>query len=121
MRFLPVASASTWKTLSLQLTLNRELVTEEEQKDLDHLGIAKNAREEKLRARDDKMAQAQDAAHNERMAKLYREVVLKEKQPEGFIPLASIAPVGSAEKGSAASSKSNAKSSEEVGEPVMGD
>jgi hypothetical protein len=104
-----------------RLTLKRELVTEEEQKDLDHLGIAKNAREEKLRARDAKMAQAQDAAHNERMAKLYREVVLKEKQPEGFIPLASIAPVSAAEKGSAASSKSNAKSSEEVGEPVMGD
>jgi tetraether lipid synthase len=98
-----------------RLTLKRELVTEEEQKDLDHLGIAKNAREEKLRARDAKMVQ--DVAHNERMAKLYREVVLKEKQPEGFIPLASIAPVSPAGKGSAAS----AKSSEEVGEPVMGD
>ena len=98
-----------------RLTLKRELVTEEEQKDLDHLGIAKNAREEKLRARDAKMVQ--DAAHNERMAKLYREVVLKEKQPEGFIPLASIAPASSAEKGSSAP----AKSSEELGEPVMGD
>ncbi len=98
-----------------RLTLNRELVTEEEQKDLDHLGIAKNAREEKIRARDAKMAQ--DAAHNDRMAKLYREVVLKEKQPEGFIPLGSIAPVNSAAK----SSSAPAKSSEEVGEPVMGD
>jgi 7,8-dihydro-6-hydroxymethylpterin dimethyltransferase len=37
------------------------------QRDLDLLGVAKNAREEKMRARD-----------NARMAKLYREVVLKE-------------------------------------------
>jgi uncharacterized radical SAM superfamily Fe-S cluster-containing enzyme len=96
-----------------RLTLNRDLVTEEEQKDLDNLGIAKNAREEKIRARNAKMAQ--DAAQNERMAKLYREVVLKEKAPEGFVPLGSIAPAG------ANSTPAPAKHSEEVGEPVMGD
>jgi 7,8-dihydro-6-hydroxymethylpterin dimethyltransferase len=45
------------------------------QHDLDNLGIAKTAREEKKRARDEKLKQAE----NERMAKLYREHVLKEK------------------------------------------
>ncbi len=34
------------------LQLNRDLITEEEQHDLDALGIAKNSREEKIRARD---------------------------------------------------------------------
>jgi 7,8-dihydro-6-hydroxymethylpterin dimethyltransferase len=74
------------------LTLKDEIITNEEQKDLDRMGIAKNAREEKLRARDAR--QKNDPAYNERMAKLYREVVLKEKQaqPEnGFIPLESLA------------------------------
>jgi hypothetical protein len=72
------------------LKLNRDLVTEEEQHDLEHLGIAKNAREEKIRARDAR--QKNDPAYNDKMAKLYREVVLKEKQPEGFIPLTTLAP-----------------------------
>ena len=45
------------------------------QHDLDDLGIAKTAREEKKRARDEKLKQQE----NERMAKLYREHVLKEK------------------------------------------
>ena len=34
------------------LVLRDEIVTNEEQHDLDRLGIAKNAREEKIRARD---------------------------------------------------------------------
>ncbi len=38
------------------LLLKEELVTNEEQHDLDKLGIAKNAREEKIRARDAKAA-----------------------------------------------------------------
>jgi len=71
------------------LQLNRDLITEEEQHDLDEKGIAKTARDEKIRARNAKMAQ--DAAYNERMAKLYREVVLKEKQPDGFVPLTNLA------------------------------
>ena len=40
------------------------------------MGIAKTAREEKKRARDEKLKQQQE---NERMAKLYREQILKEK------------------------------------------
>jgi uncharacterized radical SAM superfamily Fe-S cluster-containing enzyme len=91
------------------LLLRDNIVTTELQHDLDKLGIAKNAREEKTRARDLKQkqqaaAQASEAtdsaapsstsvikggqhrgpqkhdeAYNARMASLYREVVLKEK------------------------------------------
>ncbi|HTC45743.1 MAG TPA: radical SAM protein [Candidatus Aquilonibacter sp.] len=53
-----------------RLVLKDEIVTHESQHDLEQLGVAKNAREEKLRARDEE---------NLRMAKLYREVVLKEQ------------------------------------------
>jgi hypothetical protein len=70
------------------LVLKDEIVTKEVQHDLDKLGIAKTAREEKIRARDEK--QKNDPAYNARMAALYREVVLKEKTPTsegGFIPL----------------------------------
>ncbi len=73
------------------LLLRDEIVTKEEQHDLDKLGIAKNAREEKLRARDAK--QKNDPAYNARMAELYREVVLKEKPVQsenGFIPLGAL-------------------------------
>jgi len=60
------------------------------QHDLDEKGIAKTAREEKIRQRDEKLKQA---AENARMAKLYREQILKEpKAPEGFVPLGTIAP-----------------------------
>ncbi len=58
------------------------------QKDLDELGIAKNAREEKLRAR--KQAVAADAVENERMAALYRQHVLKEAAPEPVIKIAGL-------------------------------
>ncbi|HXY48506.1 MAG TPA: radical SAM protein [Terriglobales bacterium] len=73
------------------LVLKDEIVTNEEQHDLDRLGIAKNAREEKLRAREEK--QKNDPAYNARMAALYREVVLKEKtavSEGGFIPLGAL-------------------------------
>ena len=77
--------------------LREEIVTTEEQHDLDNLGIAKNAREEKMRARDANAkargAQKNDAAYDARMAALYREVVLKEKpavSEGGFIPLDSL-------------------------------
>jgi uncharacterized radical SAM superfamily Fe-S cluster-containing enzyme len=69
-------------TTSHALTLNAEHVAHKKQTDLDDLGIAKNAREEKIRARDQKM-KLQEAAKNAQMAKLYREVVLKEQKPEG--------------------------------------
>jgi uncharacterized radical SAM superfamily Fe-S cluster-containing enzyme len=58
------------------LVLREEIITNEEQHDLDRLGIAKTAREEKIRARDAKLKQQQE---NARMAKLYRQHVLKEE------------------------------------------
>src|SRR4051812_18048141 len=64
------------------LLLDEAIVTNEVQHDLDELGIAKNARQEKQRARALKMSQ-QD---NERMAKLYRQHILKEESgPEAQI------------------------------------
>jgi uncharacterized radical SAM superfamily Fe-S cluster-containing enzyme len=57
------------------LKLNAEAVAKGIQHDLDEKGIAKTAREEKLRAR---KAQAE----HQRMAEMYRQVVLKEPKPE---------------------------------------
>jgi len=94
------------------------------QHDLDKLGIAKTAREEKTRARDAKQAaqrgnQKNDAAYDARMAQLYREVVLKEKpatsDESGFIPLGAIAPAGNGH------SNGNGAAKKEVPEPVAGD
>ena len=56
------------------LKLDEALITNEIQHDLDQLGIAKNAREEKHRARAMKLSEQE----NERMAKLYRQHILKE-------------------------------------------
>ena len=70
------------------LVLRLEDVNHAKQTDLDDLGIAKTAREEKKRARDHKMASSED----EKMARLYREVVLKEKKVEGFVPLGDLIP-----------------------------
>ena len=94
---------------STYLLLRDDLVTNELQHDLDKLGIAKNAREEKTRARDAKAAAGvrisrdlvrqhrgpvkNDEAYNARMASLYREVVLKEvpaQSQDGFIPLGAL-------------------------------
>ncbi|HWC96209.1 MAG TPA: radical SAM protein [Candidatus Sulfopaludibacter sp.] len=71
------------------LVLREEIVTNEVQHDLDRLGIAKTAREEKIRARDAKMKQD---AENQRMMKLYKEHVLKEQPGPGLVQLGSIAP-----------------------------
>jgi 7,8-dihydro-6-hydroxymethylpterin dimethyltransferase len=57
------------------LLLDAEAVAKGKQTDLDDKGIAKNAREEKLRAR-------KAETENKRMAELYRQVVLKEPKPE---------------------------------------
>ena len=57
------------------LKLDAEAVAKGIQHDLDDKGIAKNAREEKLRAR-------KVQHENEKMAELYRQVVLKEPKPE---------------------------------------
>src|SRR5262244_3549462 len=65
--------------VSHSMLVRDDIVTLEEQHDLDAKGIAKTAREEKIRARDAKLKN--DPAYNARMAQLYREVVLKEKTP----------------------------------------
>ncbi|MFN9754431.1 MAG: radical SAM protein, partial [bacterium] len=70
---------------SHKLKLNAEDVARGKQHDLDEVGIAKNAREEKLRARDEKL---KEAAKNAQMEKPYREHILKQPKPEGgFVPL----------------------------------
>jgi hypothetical protein len=75
------------------LVLNMENVNAEANHTLDNLGIAKNAREEKIRARNLTAAdKVKTDAENARMAKLYREHVLGEKPVEGLVRLDSIAP-----------------------------
>jgi hypothetical protein len=71
------------------MVLRQDIVTTEIQHDLDNLGIAKTAGEEKTRARDAKMKQD---AENARMAKLYREHVLQEKPVPGLVSIESLAP-----------------------------
>ena len=71
-----------------KLKLNEQHVNAAAQHDLDDLGIAKNAREEKLRAR---AAKTKQDAENARMAALYRQHVLNEKPPESnVVPLSSL-------------------------------
>src|SRR5690348_17185951 len=59
------------------LVLNAEAVAKGKQTDLDELGIAKNAREEKLRAR--KQMTPEELRHHQEMERLYRQEVLKEQ------------------------------------------
>jgi uncharacterized radical SAM superfamily Fe-S cluster-containing enzyme len=59
------------------LVLDPEAVAKGKQTDLDQLGVAKNAREEKLRAK--KQQPGQFAPEDEKMAQLYRQHVLKEQ------------------------------------------
>ncbi|MFL6443082.1 MAG: radical SAM protein, partial [Candidatus Sulfotelmatobacter sp.] len=116
-------------TATEYLNLREEIVTNELQRDLDKLGIAKNAREEKKRARDAKAAgeargpEKNDAAYNARMASLYREVVLKEKpvqSQDGFIPLGALAKPNGNGNGNG-NGHHSAESKPELGEPVAGD
>jgi uncharacterized radical SAM superfamily Fe-S cluster-containing enzyme len=93
------------------LVLNAEDVHKGRQRDLDEKGIAKTAREEKLRARDAKLREEADHA---RMEKLYRKHVLKEPEIEGFVPVDSL--LGN---GGIAPAKPAAGKREEVG--AMGD
>jgi len=58
--------------------LNAEAVAAGRQTDLDERGIAKNAREEKLQARN-KQLTPDEARHHQDMERLYREQVLKEQ------------------------------------------
>src|SRR5580704_4873245 len=71
------------------MVLRADVVAKGEQQDLDRLGIAKNAREEKIRARD---AKIKDQAEQERMMKLYREHVLKEQPGPALVQIGSIQP-----------------------------
>jgi hypothetical protein len=67
------------------LVLKDEIVTNEAQHDLEQLGIAKNAREERLRARAERLKLEEE---NFRMAKLYREFVLKEQAVPELVQIA---------------------------------
>jgi hypothetical protein len=69
--------------------LREDIVTTDVQHDLDRLGIAKTAREEKIRARDAKLKEQQEHA---RMAKLYKQHVLKEEPGPELVQIGSIAP-----------------------------
>jgi uncharacterized radical SAM superfamily Fe-S cluster-containing enzyme len=88
---------------AVRLKLNAEHVNAEEQHDLDKLGIAKNAREEKMRAREARLKQE---AENARMERLYRQHILGEKPQEGFVPVDTLGGIKPAPKKE---------------EPVMGD
>jgi hypothetical protein len=71
-----------------KLKLNEEHVHAGRNTTLDDLGIAKTAREEKLRARDEKLKKS---AEDARMEALYREHILKQPKAEGgFVPLGAI-------------------------------
>jgi len=93
-----------------ELTLNMEHVNSEANHTLDELGIAKNSREEKLRAREDKL---KADAENVRMAALYREHVLGEKPVEGLVSLSSIRP--------ASNNAASPINRQQEAEPVAGD
>jgi hypothetical protein len=69
------------------MVLRDGIITTEVQHDLDKLGIAKNSGEEKLRARAAKIKQDEE---NARMAKLYRQHVLKEQPTPDLVPLGAI-------------------------------
>jgi uncharacterized radical SAM superfamily Fe-S cluster-containing enzyme len=97
-----------------QLVLNEEHVNAGRQHDLDDKGIAKTAREEKARARDEALKQK---IENDKMARLYREHVLGEKKVEGFVPLDGL--LGSVSLKPAPVQKQEAEKREEVG--AMGD
>ena len=75
---------------------------------LDDLGIAKNARQEKFKARDERLKKA---AEDARMLALYKEHVLGEEPAEKgtFVPLGAIGGI------------KPAAPAREVNEPVFGD
>jgi hypothetical protein len=61
------------------LVLNAEAVAKGAQTDLDRLGIAKNAREEKLQARKKSHMTPDELRHHQEMERLYRKEVLREQ------------------------------------------
>jgi uncharacterized radical SAM superfamily Fe-S cluster-containing enzyme len=94
------------------LVLREEIVTNEVQHDLDRLGIAKTAREEKIRARDAKL---KDAQEQERMMKLYKQHVLKEQPGPDLVQIGSIAPAAPVPAAPKAEAKPALEEREEVG------
>ena len=95
---------------SHKLKLVQEHVNAAANTTLDELGIAKNSREEKIRARDAKLKQE---AENVRMMALYRKEILKEQPLEGgFIPVSSLL---------APAPKKVVQEVAETEEPVLGD
>jgi 7,8-dihydro-6-hydroxymethylpterin dimethyltransferase len=83
----------------------------------DKSGIAKNAREEKIRARDQKL---KDDAENARMAKLYRKEILKEPElPGGFVAIGAIGGLGGIKPAAPVESKAQVVTS--IEETVAGD
>jgi uncharacterized radical SAM superfamily Fe-S cluster-containing enzyme len=88
------------------VVLRADDVNRKRQTDLDEAGIAKTAREEKTRQRDAKM---KTNAENAQMAKLYRQVVLKEPETPGLVQ------IGGANGGIAPAPKPVEKKNEEVG------
>lgn len=84
------------KSKDHRLVLREEIVTNETQKDLDALGIAKTAREEKIRARDERLAKMK-AEEDAKMMELYKKHVLKE--PElNLVQIKGIAPAPAAQQ-----------------------
>jgi len=67
-----------------RLVLREDDVNHGVQHDLDELGVAKNARQEKARARDEALKKKLE---DEKMMRLYREHILGEKKEENFVPL----------------------------------
>ncbi len=61
------------------LVLNAEAVAAGAQTDLDEMGVAKNAREEKLAARKKSNMTPEEIRHHMEMERLYRQQVLKEQ------------------------------------------
>jgi hypothetical protein len=94
------------------LVLRADVVAKGEQHDLDRLGIAKNAREEKIRARD---AKIKDQAEQERMMQLYREHVLKEQPGPALVQIGSIQPAAAPMAIKPAPSSKPVEEREEVG------
>jgi len=95
---------------SHKLKLVQEHVNASANTTLDELGIAKNAREEKIRARDAKLKQE---AENARMMALYRKEILKEPTTEGgFIPVSTLIQPAL---------KKVAQQAPQAEEPVLGD
>jgi uncharacterized radical SAM superfamily Fe-S cluster-containing enzyme len=83
----------TLPTTEHRLVLRAEDVNRHRQTDLDEKGIAKTAREEKKRARDAKLAEAE----HERMMRLYRQHVLKEEPGEPLVQIGGIRPASAKE------------------------